>query len=365
MVQGVGFRPFVHRLATDLGLSGHVGNDTGGVFCEVEGAWRDVEAFSKRLAEDAPPLARIDSVQTTAMTATGEQGFAIVASRPQAGALTLVSADLAPCDACLAEMVDPADRRHRYPLLNCTNCGPRFTITRDVPYDRANTTMAGFLMCHDCRQEYNDPTDRRFHAQPTACPVCGPQLWLEAPAGFRATASPVIAATKTLIAEGKIVAIKGVGGYHLACRADRDQAVQTLRDRKHRPDKPLAVMVTDLATARTISEVSPAEAVLLQGPERPIVILRARAGAGLSTLVAPGPAAAGQGFVGVMLPPSPLHALLIEPGQVWVMTSGNRSSEPICTSDDEARERLGDIADAILGHDRETTCRATTPSSGS
>lgn len=357
VVQGVGFRPFVHRLATGLALTGHVGNDSGGVFCEVEGALAAVEQFTERLVTDAPPLARIDSVETAPLPAGGGQGFAIVVSRPRPGSLTLVAPDLAPCAACLTEMADPADRRYRYPLLNCTNCGPRFTIITDLPYDRPNTTLAGWPMCAACQAEYDDPGDRRFHAQPTACAACGPALWLEAPAGTRRgphDSDPVTGA-RGMIAAGKIVAVKGAGGYHLACRADLDHPVRTLRARKHRPAKPLAVMVADVSTARRIAEVDDAAAGLLTGPERPIVILPARAGSGISPAVAPGPTADGLGLVGVMLPSSPLHSLLIAPDDVWVMTSGNRSTEPICTDDSEARERLRGIVDGILGHDRPIT----------
>ncbi len=347
VVQGVGFRPHVFRLAGGLGLAGHVGNDSDGVFIEVEGPSEALRAFAERLRSDAPPLARIHALHSEPVEPTGGRAFEIVDSRPIAGGLTLVSPDLAPCDACLAEMADPADRRHRYPFLNCTDCGPRFTITRGVPYDRPQTTMANFRMCRRCRAEYDDPTDRRFHAQPTACPACGPVAWLEAPAGRRLDVDDPLRQAVRLVDDGAILAIKGVGGYHLACRADLDAPVRALRDRKQRPHKPLAVMVVDVATARTIAHVEEAEARLLQGPERPIVLLRARSGIGLSALVAPGNA-----LVGVMLPSSPLHALLLTPGAVWVMTSGNRSSEPICTDDDQARDALGGIADAFLCHNR-------------
>lgn len=355
VVQGVGYRPFVHRLATGLGLVGHVGNDSDGVFCEVQGPGQAVQVFTDRLRTDAPPLARIESVTTTSLEPIVEHDFAIVASRGQPGGLTLVSPDLSPCDACLAELTDPGDRRHGYPFLNCTNCGPRFTITHDVPYDRPRTTMAGFDMCDRCRREYDDPADRRFHAQPTACWDCGPQLWLEAPVGSPLPADDPLDQAVALVRRGGIVGIKGVGGYHLACRADDDDAVALLRERKHRPAKPLAVMVADVGTARQVAHVDAAEAALLTGAERPIVLLQVRPDAGLSPLVAPGLISDRGGLVGVMLPSSPLHAMLLDPGEVWVMTSGNRSSEPICITDSQARDRLDDIADALLGHDRPIT----------
>ncbi|MGF1664794.1 MAG: carbamoyltransferase HypF [Acidimicrobiia bacterium] len=342
VVQGVGFRPFVYVLATGLGLTGHVGNDSAGVFIEVEGRPEVIEEFCRRLVEEAPPLARIESVTVTEGEASGRGGFEIVASVQVDGTLTLVSADMAPCRDCLAEMSDPADRRFRYPFLNCTNCGPRFTITRSVPYDRPATTMADFPMCDECLTEYRNPHDRRFHAQPTACPRCGPRLTAHPPR----SGDPIESARAVVAADG-VVAIKGVGGFHLACRADSDDAVAGLRRRKQRPDKPLAVMVADVATARQVAQVDAAEATLLEGIERPIVLCRTLSGSPLSDLVAPG-----NGFLGLMLPSTPLHHLLLKPGDLWVMTSGNRRDEPICIDNDEALERLGDLADLFLLHDR-------------
>ena len=342
VVQGVGFRPFVYVLATGLGLTGHVGNDSAGVFIEVEGRPEVIEEFCRRLVEEAPPLARIESVTVTEGEARGRGGFEIVASVQVDGTLTLVSADMAPCRDCLAEMSDPADRRFRYPFLNCTNCGPRFTITRSVPYDRPATTMADFPMCDECLTEYRNPHDRRFHAQPTACPRCGPRLTAHPPR----SGDPIESARAVVAADG-VVAIKGVGGFHLACRADSDDAVAGLRRRKQRPDKPLAVMVADVATARRVAQVDAAEATLLEGIERPIVLCRTLSGSPLSDLVAPG-----NGFLGLMLPSTPLHHLLLRPGDLWVMTSGNRRDEPICIDNDEALERLGDLADLFLLHDR-------------
>jgi hydrogenase maturation protein HypF len=340
VVQGVGFRPFVHVLATSLGLTGLVGNDAEGVFCEVEGATTVVEEFTRRLVDDAPPLARIEEVAHHDVPPTAATGFHIVASAATGGA-TLISADLAPCPECLAEMGDPADRRYRYPFINCTNCGPRFTITVDIPYDRPNTTMAGFPMCSACLAEYEDPTNRRFHAQPIACPACGPRIWTvpESPDPLRAV--------RDAVAAGAIVAVKGLGGFHLACRADDDSTLRRLRERKGRVDKPFALMAADLETARALAEIDDAEAALLTGPERPIVLCRRRPRSGLSDQVAPG-----NGWVGLMLTSTPLHHLLLEGGEAWVMTSGNRSQEPICVDNDEARHRLGGIADMFLLHDR-------------
>ena len=342
IVQGVGFRPFVHNLAADLGLAGFVGNDTDGVFIEVEGAEPDLDRFAVLLDTDVPPAARIRSIEATPIDAVGETSFRIVASHHATTGTALVSPDLRTCDDCLAELHDPADRRFRYPFINCTNCGPRFTITVRTPYDRPDTTMAPFEMCAACRAEYDDPDDRRFHAQPNACPECGPTVSSNPPSG------DPIGDARSRIAAGEIVAIKGLGGYHLACDATSDAAVERLRVRKGRVDKPFAVMVGNLETARALAVIEPGEERLLTSRERPIVLLRKRPGAGISALVAPG-----NGHLGIMLPYTPLHALLLDPGDVWVMTSGNRSEEPIAIGNEEAVDRLGSIADAFVTHDRD------------
>ncbi|QKG20295.1 carbamoyltransferase HypF [Actinomadura verrucosospora] len=339
VVQGVGFRPFVHGLATGLGLSGLVGNDARGVFIEVEGPAGAVERFLDGLRERPPRLAAIDRVTTRRLAVSGAAGFAIAGSDASGERRALVSFDSATCDDCLREMRDPADRRYGYPFVNCTNCGPRFTIVRDVPYDRPNTTMAGFAMCGPCAAEYSDPADRRFHAQPVCCPACGPALELRPAAD-----DPLHAAWK-LLADGAVVAVKGLGGFHLAVRAADGGAVAALRSRKHREDKPFAVMVPDVAAARMLCEVGEAEEALLAGPRRPIVLLRRRPGAALADAVAPGSAS-----VGIMLPYTPLHHLLVT--EPMVLTSGNMSDEPIAFRDEDALGRLAGIADAFLVHDR-------------
>jgi hydrogenase maturation protein HypF len=346
VVQGVGFRPFVHRLATDLGLAGQVGNDAAGVLVDVEGGEAAVTTFESRLAAEAPALAHVEAVEVVALPLTGQQGFRIAASAATGGR-TFVSPDVATCDDCLAELRDPGDRRHRYPFVNCTNCGPRFTITERLPYDRPHTTMRDFAMCAACAAEYRDPADRRFHAQPVACPACGPRLAFDGPGGEVAGTEAALAAARAVLAGGGIVAVKGLGGYHLACDATSDRAVGELRRRKHRPGKPLAVMVASLDHAAALGDVGAAEAGALTGPARPVVLLRRRAGARLSDLVAPG-----SPHVGVMLPYAPLHHLLLDPPTPLVMTSGNRSEEPICFDDADARRRLAGITDAWLTHDR-------------
>jgi len=375
IVQGVGFRPFVYTLATWLGLAGFVGNDADGVFAEVEGPTEAVSKFLLALERDAPPLARIERVTATPMppataaapttpagaatrmTPAGAGSFAIIASGPVGLRRTLVSADTATCADCLRELADPADRRFGYPFINCTNCGPRFTIVRDVPYDRPLTTMADFAMCEQCAAEYSDPANRRFHAQPTCCPACGPRLTLLDPAGvvLPKTALPgtglpgePLAAAADLLRRGMIVAVKGLGGYHLAADAADDKAVAQLRARKHREDKPFAVLVADLAAARQFGEVTPAAAELLTSGARPIVLLIRRHGAAVAAATAPG-----NRCLGVMLPYTPLHHLLLEAvARPIVLTSGNSSDEPIAYRDDDALAQLGGIADAFLVHDR-------------
>jgi hydrogenase maturation protein HypF len=356
-VQGVGFRPFAYRLAGELELGGFVLNDERGVGLEIEGDPERVGEFLRRLAADAPPLAGVESVEATEIEASGEREFRILASERAADPEALVSPDAATCADCLAELFDPADRRYRHPFVNCTDCGPRFTIVRAVPYDRPATTMAGFEMCSACRAEYEDPRDRRFHAQPNACPECGPRVRLVGADGGEIDHSPhadAIAAAAAMLAGGAILAVKGIGGYHLACRAADERTVAELRRRKHREDKPFALIARDLDAARELVALSPAEERLLAGRERPIVIARRRAGAATAAAVAPRCA-----DLGVMLPHSPLHHLLaVDAGEPLVLTSGNVSEEPIAHRDEEAFERLGSIADAFLRHDRPIHVRA-------
>lgn len=346
VVQGVGFRPFVFRLAEELGLAGFVRNDARGVLVEVEGPPPAVARFVADVAGRAPPLARVERVEVHDTEPAGGRGFAILASDGAGAAEALVSPDTATCPDCLAELRDPADRRYRYPFINCTSCGPRFTIVRAVPYDRPATTMAGFAMCAACRAEYEDPRHRRFHAQPNACPDCGPRARLLGPGP--AGAQDAVAAAAALLRAGAIVAVKGLGGYHLACRAADPEAVAALRARKHREDKPFALMAADVAAVRALVELdAPAEA-MLRGRDRPIVLAPRRRGARVAPAVAPG-----LRELGVMLPYTPLHHLLLaDVGEPVVLTSGNVSDEPIAYRDADARRRLAPIADAFLVHDR-------------
>jgi hydrogenase maturation protein HypF len=355
VVQGVGFRPFVHRIASDLGLAGFVGNDSGAVFLEVQGERARVDEFGRRLRAEAPPLARIASVTVTDLAAdrAGDREFRIVASRTVAGEATPIPPDIAVCDECVRELFDPRDRRYRHPFVTCTNCGPRFTIIRELPYDRPATTMSGFAMCERCAAEYHDPADRRFHAQPIACPDCGPSLRFSSSAGEVTGSDAALAAAQRALAAGAVVAIKGIGGYHLACAVDDAAAVGALRARKARGAKPFAMLVRDLAAARRYAHVDADEAAVLSSPARPIVLLRRRAGAPVADAVAPG-----SPLLGLMLPYSPIHHLLLAPvpgagervPDALVLTSANRSDEPICFTDDDAR--LGPLCDAVLDHDR-------------
>jgi hydrogenase maturation protein HypF len=345
-VQGVGFRPFVYSLATGLGLAGLVGNDMDGVFAEVEGPSAAVEQFLVALERDAPPLARIERVVTKDIPPNGSAAFSIAPSGPGGQRNTPVPADSATCADCLRELADPGDRRFGYPFINCTNCGPRFTIVRDVPYDRPLTTMASFTMCELCAAEYHDPANRRFHAQPVCCPVCGPRLGLRFPDGSAVPGEP-LATAAALLREGRVLAVKGLGGYHLAVDATSEPATAALRARKHREDKPFAVMAVDLAAARRLCEVDEVSAALLTSPCRPIVLMPRRSGAVAA------PVAPGNRQLGVMLPYTPLHHLLLAAmARPLVLTSGNRSDEPIAYRDDEAFTRLAGIADAFLTHDR-------------
>jgi len=350
IVQGVGFRPFVYALARRHGLSGLVRNDAEGVRIEAEGAQEGLERFLRGIEEEAPPLAVVESVGWRPLAVLGDREFRIEESREGDRRRALVSPDVATCDDCLAELLDPDDRRYRYPFTNCTNCGPRFTITRSVPYDRATTTMSAFEMCPDCRKEYDDPTDRRFHAQPNACPVCGPRVRLLDRFGheLRVVPEDPIQRTAQLLRGRAVVAIKGLGGYHLACDPFDAAAVRTLRGRKVRQDKPFALMARDLAQARELCHITPEEETLLVSAARPIVLLERREGDGVAEEVAPR-----QKTLGVMLAYTPLHHLLLrDAGIPLVMTSGNNSDEPIAYRDEEAFDQLCDIADYFLVHDR-------------
>jgi hydrogenase maturation protein HypF len=349
VVQGVGFRPFVYGLATRRGLRGWVRNTASGVEIEVEGPPEVVDAFVDELSAERPPLAHIDRLREEELEPRGRGGFEIQHSLDGSG-FQPVSPDVGTCPDCLSEVMDPADRRFGYPFTNCTHCGPRFTIIRAVPYDRPNTTMAGFVMCLRCRAEYEDPRDRRFHAQPNACAECGPRLSLLDAGGAPLPGDP-LEETRRLLSAGRIVAIKGIGGFHLACDATDDAAVRRLRERKGREAKPLALMAADLAAAESRCEISPEERKLLGSPARPIVLLRERPASGIAPSVAPG-----LGWLGVMLPYAPLHHLLLRGdatgSPALVMTSGNRSEEPIATENDDALRRLSTVADAFLLHDR-------------
>ena len=350
IVQGVGFRPFIYRLAREHALSGWVRNSSRGVDIEVWGPEAARDAFAQALGAQAPPLARITDIRRRMLPANGHDpaaGFVILESQEESG-FTLISPDVATCPDCLRELFDPADRRYRYPFINCTNCGPRFSIIQALPYDRPATTMARFPMCDACRAEYENPLDRRFHAQPNACPDCGPHIWLEMAGAPRAERDDALRQAEALLLAGRILAIKGLGGFHLACDATNHDAVLRLRQRKERPHKPLAVMTPDLATVRRYCRVSPAEAEALTSPAAPIVLLFARADTDLSPAIAPG-----QDTVGVMPPYTPLHHLLLRDlNRPLVMTSGNRRDEPIARTNDDAREHLAQLADAFLLHDR-------------
>ncbi|UCD64105.1 MAG: carbamoyltransferase HypF [Candidatus Zixiibacteriota bacterium] len=347
VVQGVGFRPFVFKLACQLGLSGFVNNDTTGVLVEVEGPPGDVESFTRRLTGEAPVLSRIVRVDTSDIDCLGEAGFSILQSRRHRRAATLIAPDVAVCEDCLDELFDPSDRRFRYPFINCTTCGPRYTIVESIPYDRSRTSMKIFPMCAACSEEYHNPQSRRFHAQPNACPVCGPELTLHN--GVNKVASDdCVAEAARLLRGGSIVAIRGLGGFHLAVDARSGDAIEELRLRKGRARKPLAIMVPDLETARSFCDIDPDEEALLTHYTRPIVLLRRNGRCGLPDSIAPR-----NNYLGIMLPYTPLHHLLMRNSfDALIMTSGNYSEEPIAIDNEEAVERLGDIADYFLFHDR-------------
>jgi hydrogenase maturation protein HypF len=352
VVQGVGFRPFIYQLARRFQLAGVVRNTSAAVEIEVEGAPAELRSFVQALQDEAPPAARIARVETKEGTLAGYRGFTIEPSLAQAGGYQLISPDLATCPACRDEIFDPANRRYRYPFTNCTNCGPRFTIIEDIPYDRPSTTMRNFVMCPQCQSEYDDPTNRRFHAQPNACPLCGPRLELLDIRGERVPGDP-LHATAGLLREGRIAAIKGLGGFLLACDATNEEAVATLRKRKRRPAKPFAVMLRDMAEVRDYCQASPDEETLLGSAASPIVLLKLKEAAGLAAGVAPG-----LRYLGVMLPYTPLHHLMMsDTGLPLVMTSGNMSEEPIAQENAEALERLGSIADYFLVHNRPIAAR--------
>ncbi|MFY9765533.1 MAG: carbamoyltransferase HypF [Mycobacterium sp.] len=357
VVQGVGFRPFVNRIASELGLTGFVGNDSGAVFLEVQGPTPRIDEFHRRLRAEAPPLAAISAIHVVEVSADSmcDSTFRIVKSQTVAGATTPIPPDIAVCDDCIAELFDPNDRRYRHPFVTCTNCGPRFTIIRALPYDRPGTTMSAFTMCERCAAEYHDPANRRFHAQPIACPNCGPSLWFAAHAERVDGSDAALGATQQALAAGTVVAIKGIGGYHLACRVDDEAVVAALRARKARGAKPLAMLVRDLDVARRYAHIDDTEAAVLSSAARPIVLLRRRRDAPFADAVAPG-----SPLVGLMLPYSPIHHLLLAPvpgveapvPDALVLTSANRSDDPICFTEDDAAQRLPPLCDAVLDHDR-------------
>ncbi len=354
VVQGVGFRPFVYRLAHEHNLKGWVRNTSGSVKIEVEGDEVALKSFLAALKAKSPPMAHIEKTEATFHSPSGYTSFVIRESQSQRGEYQLVSPDIAICEACIREIFCPTDRRHRYPFTNCTNCGPRFTIIEDIPYDRSKTTMRKFQMCPECQREYDDPLDRRFHAQPNACPKCGPSLEIVDRNGKPLESGDAIKTASTLLKRGSILALRGLGGFQLACDATDEAAVNQLRNRKRRPAKPLAVMVATMENVEKHCCLSPEERKLLESPECPIVLLRwRRNSSNISRAVAPN-----LKYLGVMLPYTPLHHLLLrETGRPLVMTSGNLSEEPIVKDNDEALRRLRDIADYFLLHNRDIYAR--------
>jgi len=368
IVQGVGFRPYVWHLANALQLAGWVRNDAAGVEVLAQGSSDQLDIFIQRLPREIPPLAQVRELTWVDAPAQASFSTFSIAESGAGDAATMIGHDTAVCPDCLAEMFDPADRRWRYAFINCTHCGPRYTLTRKLPYDRAQTSMARFLLCPDCAREYRDPANRRFHAEPTACPLCGPQLALSDARGNRLDDADPVGASLARLQSGQIVAIKGLGGFHLACDAHNADAVQRLREHKTREEKPFAIMAANLVSIADWVEISPAEADLLQTPERPIVLLRKKPSA---DAMFPG-LAPGLAWLGIMLPYTPLHWLLFHAaagqpaGTTWlqrrqdlllVMTSANPGGEPLVIDNAEAVERLGDIADALLLHDRDIVVR--------
>ncbi|MEN8171587.1 MAG: carbamoyltransferase HypF [Chloroflexota bacterium] len=362
IVQGVGFRPFVYGLAMRSDLKGWVRNTSAGVDIEIDGDTASLEKFIHALKHDAPPLARIDSFDVIQCSSNGFSSFDIIKSEPVPGAFIPVSPDVSICDDCLDELFNPKNHRYLYPFINCTNCGPRFTIIKDLPYDRPNTTMSPFEMCPTCRTEYEDPINRRFHAQPVACPACGPKVWIEDPTLNHQRIKSPIQHTQNLLQNGKIVAIKGLGGFHLACDAANPEAVHELRNRKYRIEKPFALMMPDIKTVQQHCHINDDERYLLESHQRPIVLLKRKPDSPLPDNIAPG-----QNLLGVMLPYTPLHYLIFaqhsspnnhpHPLSVLVMTSANLSEEPIAYINEDARQRLGGIADAFLMNDRQIHVR--------
>jgi len=347
IVQGVGFRPFIYRLAKKYNLKGWVLNTSSSVEIEVEGEEDSIKAFINDIQTKKPPLARIERIETEDIHFNNFEDFIIKESKEDSG-YQLISPDIAVCSDCLRELFDPNDRRYRYPFINCTNCGPRFTIIEDIPYDRKNTTMKKFKMCRDCEEEYNNPMDRRFHAQPNACPVCGPEVWLE---GIE-ICDPV-KETARLLMDGYIVAIKSLGGFHLSCDATSDKTVRILRERKRRGYKPFAIMMENVETVKNYCYLTPEEEMALTSPQAPIVLLKIKNLKDISKEVAPN-----NNYLGVMLPYTPLHHLLLsEISFPLVMTSGNLSEEPICQENEEALRRLEGIADYFLLNNRDIYSR--------
>ncbi len=363
IVQGVGFRPFIYNLANRFHLNGFVHNNSDGVLIDVEGGPDAIQAFRSALTAEAPPLAEIMSVQEETRTPTGAQRFEIKQSSDGRDNRTLIAPDMSICNDCLHELFDPRDRRYLYPFINCTNCGPRYTIIEKIPYDRPNTTMKPFTMCAKCRTEYKNPADRRFHAQPNACPECGPHIWLEDNKGHLLweQQDDVLTGAVQQLVQGKIIAVKGLGGFHLAVDATNNEAVKRLRARKNREEKPLAMMVENAETARQLVRMGHDEEQWLNSPQRPILLLRKKAGAVAAESVAPG-----NERLGLMLPYTPLHYLIFhylksrkpQKTAVLVMTSANRSEEPIVMTNEDARVRLNNIPDALLMHNREIHVRA-------